>query len=174
MIRVALVAVALLMAGPAWALDVGLDAYPGAANQFEAGNAAMIPLGAWWIQQSDPSKTGLPPLSEGMSGFEPFLFPTIPGGAAESQYVGGIDVALGISKNTKTPDLACKALTDFIAGAAAQKLINTFNDVPAVTGLNPEKFTSDKRGAQVRQMLSRPGEAWGAESGNDRLVMIKY
>ncbi|MBU2667922.1 extracellular solute-binding protein [Actinoplanes bogorensis] len=124
---------------------IGLDAYPSGANQFEAGNAAMIPLGAWWIQQSDPSKTGLPPLSEGMSGYQPFLFPTIPGGASESQFVGGIDVALGISKNTKNPDLACKALTDFIAGAGAQKLINTFNDLPAVTGLNPEKFTSDKQ-----------------------------
>jgi len=37
-----------------------------------------------------------------------------------------------------------------------------------------ETFASDKRGAQVRQMLSRPGEAWGAESGNNRLVRIKY
>jgi len=37
-----------------------------------------------------------------------------------------------------------------------------------------ERFPSDTRGAQVRQMLSRPGEAWGAESGNDRLVVVKY
>ena len=37
-----------------------------------------------------------------------------------------------------------------------------------------ESFPSSQRGAQVRQMLSRPGEAWGAESGNDRLVLIKY
>ena len=28
--------------------------------------------------------------------------------------------------------------------------------------------------AIVRQMLGRAGEAWGAESGNDRLVVIKY
>jgi virginiamycin B lyase len=37
-----------------------------------------------------------------------------------------------------------------------------------------EQFPSDRRGAQVRQMLSRPGEAWGAESGNDRLVVVRY
>jgi virginiamycin B lyase len=37
-----------------------------------------------------------------------------------------------------------------------------------------ESFPSDRRGASVRQMLGRPGEAWGAESGNDRLVRIKY
>ena len=38
-----------------------------------------------------------------------------------------------------------------------------------------EKFTSfpsDRRGANVRQILGRPGEVWGAESGNDRLVVI--
>ena len=37
-----------------------------------------------------------------------------------------------------------------------------------------ERFPSDRRGASVRQMLGRAGEVWGAESGNDRLVRIKY
>ena len=35
-----------------------------------------------------------------------------------------------------------------------------------------EVFPSDKNGANVRQMLGRAGEAWGAESGNSRLVMV--
>lgn len=35
-----------------------------------------------------------------------------------------------------------------------------------------ESFPSDKDGAAVRQMLGRRGEAWGAESGNDRLVVV--
>lgn len=38
------------------------------------------------------------------------------------------------------------------------------------------KFTvypSDRRGANVRQLLGRQGEVWGAESGNDRLVVIE-
>jgi virginiamycin B lyase len=35
-----------------------------------------------------------------------------------------------------------------------------------------EGFPSDRSGANVRQMLGRAGEAWGAESGNDRLVMV--
>ena len=35
-----------------------------------------------------------------------------------------------------------------------------------------ESFPSDRSGANVRQMLGRAGEAWGAESGNDRLVMV--
>jgi virginiamycin B lyase len=35
-----------------------------------------------------------------------------------------------------------------------------------------EAFPSNQDGAAVRQMLGRPGEAWGAESGNDRLVVV--
>jgi virginiamycin B lyase len=37
-----------------------------------------------------------------------------------------------------------------------------------------ERFPSDRRGASVRQMLGRKGEAWGAESGTERLVRIAY
>ena len=35
-----------------------------------------------------------------------------------------------------------------------------------------QSFESNRRGANVRQMLGRAGEVWGAESGNDRLVMV--
>jgi virginiamycin B lyase len=35
-------------------------------------------------------------------------------------------------------------------------------------------FASDREHADVRQMLGRPGELWGAESGTDRLVAIRY
>lgn len=35
-------------------------------------------------------------------------------------------------------------------------------------------FESNRPGAAVRQMLGRPGEAWGAESGADRLIVFRY
>lgn len=35
-----------------------------------------------------------------------------------------------------------------------------------------DRFPSDREQANVRQMLGRAGEAWGAESGTDRLVMV--
>ena len=35
-----------------------------------------------------------------------------------------------------------------------------------------DSFPSGKSNANVRQMLGRAGEAWGAESGTDRLVMV--
>jgi virginiamycin B lyase len=55
-------------------------------------------------------------------------------------------------------------LTDFTANAIVR-----FD--PAT-----EKFTSfalAQRNAAVRQLLGRPGEVWGAESGADRLVVIR-
>lgn len=36
-----------------------------------------------------------------------------------------------------------------------------------------ESFPSNKRNASVRQILGRPGELWGAESGTDRLVVVR-
>ena len=35
-----------------------------------------------------------------------------------------------------------------------------------------ESYPSNRGAAAIRQMLGRAGEAWGAESGNDRLVMV--
>jgi len=37
-----------------------------------------------------------------------------------------------------------------------------------------DSFPGSARNAAVRQMLGRVGEAWGAESGNDKLVVIKH
>src|SRR5690348_13282677 len=55
-------------------------------------------------------------------------------------------------------------VTDFVANA-----IHRFD--PATETF--ESFPSDKRGASVRQLLGRSGEVWGAESGVDRLVVVK-
>ena len=56
-------------------------------------------------------------------------------------------------------------VSDFVANA-----ILRFDPATATF----ESFPSDKRGAAVRQLLGRPGEAWGAESGTDRLVVVRY
>ena len=36
-----------------------------------------------------------------------------------------------------------------------------------------ESFPSDRKNANVRQMLGRPGEVWAPESGTDRLVVFR-
>ena len=43
-------------------------------------------------------------------------------------------------------------MADWIAGAGAQALINTFNDLPAVTGLAPQKFETENQ-RRVWQMF---------------------
>ena len=48
----------------------------------------------------------------------------------------------------------------------------------AIVRFDPEtetfkNFPSDRDDAAVRQLLGRPGEVWGAESGTDRLVVIR-
>ena len=55
-------------------------------------------------------------------------------------------------------------LTDFTANAIVR-----FDPVTETF----ESFPSNKPGASVRQMLGRPGEAWGAESGTSRLVVVR-
>ncbi|TWS94695.1 SMP-30/gluconolactonase/LRE family protein [Reyranella sp. CPCC 100927] len=54
-------------------------------------------------------------------------------------------------------------LTDFAANAIVRF------DPSTETFLS---FPSDKPGANVRQMAGRPGEAWGGESGTNRIVVI--
>ncbi|MEI7870686.1 MAG: SMP-30/gluconolactonase/LRE family protein [Alphaproteobacteria bacterium] len=54
-------------------------------------------------------------------------------------------------------------LTDFSANAVVRFDPRTETFV---------SFPSDKSGANVRQMAGRPGEAWGGESGTNRIVVI--
>lgn len=55
-------------------------------------------------------------------------------------------------------------LTDFIANAIVRFDPQTEKF---------ESFPSNRRGASVRQILGRRGELWGAESGTDRLVVVR-
>lgn len=123
---------------------LGLSHYPGAVEVIESGRAATFPMGAWWQQQAAGDNPT--PLSENLSGYAAFKFPDVTGNGAPDDFIGGIDVMIGISKDADY-DAACKVLTDWIGGAGAQALINTFNDLPAFIGLRPEKFGSENQEA---------------------------
>jgi raffinose/stachyose/melibiose transport system substrate-binding protein len=129
---------------------VGLSAYPGSMELIEGGRAAMFPMGSWWQQQA--SRPNPPPLSKGLSGFAPMRFPDVTGKGQPDDCLGGIDVMFGISKSAKDPEAAFRVLADWIAGAGAQALINTFNDLPAIKGLSPQKFETDNQ-RQVWQLF---------------------
>jgi raffinose/stachyose/melibiose transport system substrate-binding protein len=120
---------------------LGLSAYPGSMELIEAGQAAMFPMGAWWQQQA--TRENPPPLAQGLVGYAPFKFPDVTGTGAPEDLLGGIDVMLGITNTAKDPEAAFTVLADFVSGTAAQVLINTFNDLPAVEGLDPQQFASD-------------------------------
>lgn len=55
-------------------------------------------------------------------------------------------------------------VSDFIANA-----LHRFDPVTEKF----DSFPSNRRGASVRQLLGRGGEVWGAESGVDRLVVVR-
>jgi virginiamycin B lyase len=56
-------------------------------------------------------------------------------------------------------------LTDFIANAIVR-----FDPETEVF----QSFPADSQPAEVRQLLGRPGEVWGAESAADRLVVVRW
>jgi virginiamycin B lyase len=90
--------------------------------------------------------------------------------------VGRFDPAAGTWKTWQLPNIkrGCYSvyvddkdkvwLTDFTSNAIVR-----FD--PATEKF--EAFPSTMPGANVRQMLGRPGEAWGGESGTDRLVVVR-
>ncbi len=120
---------------------LGLSAYPNSAEMILAGQAAMFPMGAWWQQEA--ANEDAPELAQGLQGFAPFPFPDISGAGAPEDLLGGIDVMFGITSNAADPEAAFAVLADFISGAGGQALIDTFNDLPAVSGLNPQEFAGD-------------------------------
>ncbi|MCY4145077.1 MAG: extracellular solute-binding protein [Chloroflexi bacterium] len=119
---------------------LGMSHYPAAVEQIQGGRAAMFPMGAWWQQQA--ANPNPPPLDQNLQGYAPFKFPDVTGMGAPEDLLGGIDVMLGVTRASANPEAACKVITDWISGAGAQALINTYNDLPAYIGLRPESFGS--------------------------------
>ena len=124
---------------------LGMSHYPAAVEQIQGGRAAMFPMGAWWQQQA--ANPNPPPLDQNLAGYAPFKFPDVTGMGGPEDLLGGIDVMLGVTRDSENPDAACRVITDFISGAGAQALINTYNDLPAYIGLRPESFGSENQEA---------------------------
>jgi virginiamycin B lyase len=90
-------------------------------------------------------------------------------------HVGRYDPAAGAWREWKLPGAAPHVYSVWVDGG--DKVWLTDWSANAVVRFDPEterfaSFPSNRANANVRQMLGRAGEAWGAESGVDRLVMI--
>jgi virginiamycin B lyase len=86
------------------------------------------------------------------------------------------DPAAGTWRSWKLPGDAPKAYSVYVDEDDTVWL--TDFGANAIVAFDPESETfksypSDRPGANVRQMLGRAGEVWGAESGTDRLVVIR-
>jgi len=89
--------------------------------------------------------------------------------------VGMYDPASNAWKEWKLPGNAPRAYSVWVD--AADKVWLTEWTANAIVRFDPatekfEVFPSNRSNAAVRQMLGRADEAWGAESGTERLVMV--
>jgi len=90
--------------------------------------------------------------------------------------VGVYDPEIGTWQEWPLPGEAPQAYSVFVDETAAVWL--TDFGANAIVRFDPVtetflSFASDAPGAAVRQMLGKPGEVWGAESGADRLVVVR-
>jgi virginiamycin B lyase len=90
--------------------------------------------------------------------------------------VGMYDPATGAWREWKLPGSSPHAYSVWVD--SADKVWLTEWTSNAIVRFDPvtekfESFPSNRSSAGVRQMLGRAGEAWGAESANERLVMIQ-
>lgn len=90
--------------------------------------------------------------------------------------VGRYDPAAGAWKEWKLPGANPRAYSVWVDEADRVWLTEWSSN--AIVRFDPERgtftsFPSDRSPANVRQMLGRAGEAWGAESATDRLVVIR-
>jgi virginiamycin B lyase len=93
-----------------------------------------------------------------------------------SGHVSMHDPADGSWKTWKLPGDRPRAYAVYVDNK--DKVWLTDFSANAIVRFDPagERFTAfptDKPGANVRQLDGRPGEVWGCESGNDRLVTIQ-
>jgi virginiamycin B lyase len=94
-----------------------------------------------------------------------------------SGQVSVFDPADGSWKSWKLPGASPRAYSVYVD--ERDKVWLTDFESNAIVKFDPatesfESFPSDRPRANVRQMLGREGEVWGAESGTDRLVVIRY
>jgi virginiamycin B lyase len=90
-------------------------------------------------------------------------------------HVGMYDPASKAWREWKLPGNAPRAYSVWVD--PSDKVWITEWSANAIVRFDPatekfDSFPSDRSDAAVRQMLGRAGEAWGAESGTDRLVMV--
>jgi ABC-type glycerol-3-phosphate transport system substrate-binding protein len=126
---------------------LGVQQYPDANNDFMSGKYAMVMMGTWYMQYT--TQAGMPPAisAAGVGNPTPFTMVAVPfpnvGGAGNPPTMFG-DADYGIAVNNKSPHQAAATtfatwLTTFTA--AQQVVANLLNDIPSLTGVQPDWST---------------------------------
>lgn len=109
--------------------------YPDGVSLFTTDRAGMMALGSWWLQEYRAVPPVLPTVKTWS--FGTLYFPTLPGSSGASAPIGGVDVAIGMTKNARHRAAAWQVIQSWIAGEAEQTALNDLSDLPAFKGLAP-------------------------------------
>lgn len=109
--------------------------YPDGVNLFTTSRVGMMALGSWWLQEWRYPPP-LPPVVQQWT-FNDFDFPALTPGGHASPPIGGVDVAMGMTKNAKNPQAAWTVMKSWVAGEGEQAALNDLNDLPAFKGFAP-------------------------------------
>ena len=96
----------------------------------------------------------------------------------EAGQVGAYDPSTGIWREWVLPGDAPQAYSVYV-DETDRVWLTDFSGDGAVVRFDPategfESFPLPSPGGNVRQLLGRPGEVWGAESASDALIVIRY
>jgi raffinose/stachyose/melibiose transport system substrate-binding protein len=109
--------------------------YPDGVNLFTAGRVGMMALGSWWLQEWRYPPP-LPSLVQNWN-FNDFYFPALTPGGKPSPAIGGVDVAMGMTKNARNKQAAWEVIKEWCTGVGEQQALNDLNDLPAFKGFAP-------------------------------------
>lgn len=123
---------------------IGLQQYPDANNAFMSEKYAMVMMGSWYTQYTvrDAMVTAME--AAGVANPEPFTmvpiqFPDVAGTGNVGQMFGDADYGLAVSTKSDAQAAATTFAVWLTTSEAGQTAVaNTLNDIPSLTGVQPE------------------------------------
>ena len=99
--------------------------YSAGTNLFLAGQAGMMVLGSWWVQENTADD-----VTEAVENwdYDYFYLPGITEGCETSAPIGGVDFGYGITTNCEHPEAAWEFIKSCAVGAGAEAIANDLNN----------------------------------------------
>jgi ABC-type glycerol-3-phosphate transport system substrate-binding protein len=123
---------------------IGLQQYPDANNAFMSEKYAMIMMGSWYTQYTVRDSMIAAMEAAGVADPDPFTmipiqFPDVAGTGNVGEMFGDADYGLAVSAKSDQQAAATTFALWLTTSEAGQKAVaNTLNDIPSLTGIQPE------------------------------------